>query len=77
MKFKDLHLGPTGRFPQGASDDTDEGELRIALATDVQQAIVTIHFGKPIAWIGLPSTEARELAALLIQKADDLDRRKT
>jgi len=77
MKFKHLRLGATGRFPQGAADATDEGELRMALAVDHQQAIVRIAFGKPIAWIGLPSAEARGLAAMLIEKADELDRRKT
>jgi hypothetical protein len=77
MKIKDFKLGATGRFPRGPADATDEGELRIALAADHQQAIVRLVFGKPIAWLGLPAAEARQLAQMLVEKADDLDRRKT
>lgn len=77
MTIKDFKLGATGQFPRGPSDVDDEGELRLALAADHQQAIVRIVFGKPIAWLGLPSKEARDFAALLIEKADELDRRKT
>jgi len=69
-------LGATGRFPFGKADATDEGELTMALAADHANGIVRIHFGKPIAWIGLPTTHARELAAMLIAKADELDRAK-
>ena len=77
MKWKDFKLGATGNYPRGKADASDEGELRLALATDHQQAIVRVEFGKPVAWIGLPSREARDLAQLLIEKADELDRRKT
>ena len=35
-----------------------------------------VEFGKPVAWLGLPAREARELAALLTSKADELDARK-
>ena len=34
------------------------------------------HIGTPTAWIGLPAGEARSLAALLTEKADELDKRK-
>jgi hypothetical protein len=77
MKIKDLKLGATGQFPRGKADDEDEGELRFALAADYQQAIVRIVFGKPIAWLGLPSAEARQFAAMLIAEADKLDKRLT
>ncbi len=76
MKLKDLKLGATGRFPYGQADANDEGELRMALAADHGNAIVRIEFGKPIGWLGLPSREARQLAAMLTEKADELDRRK-
>jgi len=77
MFIKHLKLGPTGRFPQGQADATDEGEIRLAIAADHQQAIVRLAFGKPIAWLGLPSNDARALAQMLIDKADELDQRKT
>lgn len=76
MKIKNFKLGATGQFPYGKADEQDEGELRMALAADRKNGIVRILFGKPIAWLGLPSTEARALAALLIEKADELDQQK-
>jgi hypothetical protein len=78
MKIKDFKLlGATGQYPRGRADATDEGELTMALAADHQQGIVRLAFGTPVAWIGLPSAEARGLAAALIEKADELDKRKT
>jgi len=77
MKIKDLKLGATGRFPEGQADAEDEGELRLAVAADHQQALVRIVFGKPIAWLGLPATKARAFAQILVEKADELDRWKT
>jgi len=76
VKLKDFKLGATSRFPYGKADATDEGELRMALAADHSNGIVRVQFGKPIAWLGLPSREARALAAVLIEKADELDKRK-
>lgn len=76
MKLKDFALGATGRFPYGKADTHDEGELRMALAADHVNGIVRVEFGKPVAWLGLPSREARELATVLIAKADEIDARK-
>ncbi len=80
MKIKDFKitkLGATSRFPRGHADADDEGELQMALTADYANAIVRVQFGKPIGWLGLPSGEARQFAALLIEKADELDRRRT
>jgi len=77
MKMPDFKIGATGRFPRGHADEDDEGELQMALVADHRQAIVRIEFGKPIGWLGLHSDEARQLAALLIEEADELDRRRT
>jgi hypothetical protein len=76
MKFKDLKLGATGRFPYGQADETDEGELQFAITADPANGIVRVAFGKPIAWLGLPSSIARVLAAALIEKADLIDKQK-
>ncbi len=76
MKIKDFKIGATGRFPYGKADENDEGELQMALAADHGQGIVRLMFGKPIGWLGLPSRQARHLAALLTEKADELDSRK-
>lgn len=77
MKIKHFTLGATGRHPYGKVDETDEGELRMAVRADHQQGIVRIEFGKPIAWLGLPEAGARELAALLMTKADELKARQS
>lgn len=77
VKIPDFKLGATGRFPRGPADGTDEGELQLAAAVDHQQGIIRVVFGKPVAWIGLPAAEARAFAAMLLEKADELDRRRT
>lgn len=74
--LKDLKIGPTGQFPRGRADVDDDGELRLALATDHANALVRIAFGRPVAWLGLPAEDARALAHMLVEKADEIDRRK-
>jgi hypothetical protein len=69
-------FGATGRYPFGKVDRHDEGELQMGLAADHANGIVRLDFGKPVAWLGLPAREARDLARVLIEKADDLDKRK-
>ena len=76
MKLTDFRLGATGRHPHGQADASDDGELRMAMVTDHANGIVRIVFGTPVAWIGLPSREARELGTMLLEKADEIDRRK-
>jgi hypothetical protein len=66
-------LGPTGNFPRGQINPHDEGELTMAVAID--QGIVKLVFGKKVAWLGLPAKEAKDLANLLIEKANELERR--
>lgn len=69
-------IGPTGKFPYGKLHASDEGELAMGIACDFQQNTIVLNFGKPIIWIGLPPSRARELAQMLIERADDLDKRK-
>ena len=73
MKLKGFKLGATGNFPRGQADEHDEGELRLAIASDRANGIVRIEFGKPIAWLGLPVSEARDLAAMLLEKAAEVE----
>lgn len=77
MKIKGWKIGATGRFPYGKADADDEGELQMAVATDHGNGIVRVVFGKPVGWLGLPVQEARALAAILNEKADELERRKS
>lgn len=75
MKIKDFKLGPTGTFPRGKVDDTDAGEFRFAVSIDPSHAIVRIDFGTPTAWLGFPAADARALAAVLIEKAEQLEKK--
>jgi hypothetical protein len=63
--------GATGNFPSGQLDDTDEGEL--AMAISAYQGNVRIDFGKQVVWLALPPALARQLAAAIIKHADELE----
>ena len=67
--FKEL-LGPTGEFPEGKTDDTDEGALRIAISHEGEN--VVIRFGKKVAWVGMPKADAMNFAATVIKHAQAL-----
>jgi predicted kinase len=67
-----LPLGATEKFPRGQLDESDEGEIQIAVATDSRQRIVRIEFGKPVAWLGFPADQARQLAESILKNADRL-----
>jgi hypothetical protein len=72
-------LGPTGEFPRGKLNKTDEGALMIAVGHE--NGVVRVEFGTPTAWIGLPPEEALAFAALIVRHvmelkhAEDLGRR--
>lgn len=68
-----LTLGATGQFPEGKLNDDDEGEIRIAIGATGGK--VVIDFGKPVAWLGFTTQQAREIAASLLEKADALEAR--
>ena len=69
--------GATGRFPFGRLGQDDEGELAVAIAADHRHGVVRFEFGKPVGWLALGAAQARSLGQMLIQKADELDRRKS
>lgn len=52
--------GPTGEFPQGKLNPTDEGELKMAISHD--EKLVRIDFGKPTAWFAMPKSQALTFA---------------
>lgn len=62
-------FGATGKFPRGKLDESDEGELRLGVT--VTQGTVIVAFGKPVAWLGLTPQIARDLAATLLERADE------
>lgn len=70
--FRAPATGATGTFSQGQLNEEDEGDLRIAIATDTRSGVVRVDFGKAVAWLGLPKREAQQIASLMLQKANEL-----
>lgn len=71
-----LKLGPTGAHPRENISEDDAGELRVALAADRAHGVVRIAFGASITWMALPAEDARALAQMLVEMADEVDRGK-
>lgn len=71
LNFKPWNKRPsgTGEFPRGKLDDSDEGALKIGIAYDKHNGIVRVDFGKPVAWLGLPPSEAINIARSLLHHA--------
>ena len=44
-------IGATEHYPQGKLDESDEGELTMAITREGD--IVRIGFGKPVAWLAM------------------------
>jgi oligoribonuclease NrnB/cAMP/cGMP phosphodiesterase (DHH superfamily) len=64
--------GASGLFTKGQAGEHDEGEIKIAIAADVHAGLVHIDFGKPVAWIGLPKSEAEHCGRMILSKASQL-----
>lgn len=60
--------GPTGEFPDGKLDESDNGEIAIRIAADQERRLVAIDFGTPVKWLALPPEHAVALAKLLLEK---------
>ena len=61
--------GPTGDYPDGKLNADDEGGIAVAIAYDPNNDTVHIDFGKPVAWIALPPSQAVAFAELIIHHA--------
>ena len=64
-------LGATGEFPDGKIHQHDEGAINLAIYT--QDDNVIVNFGKPVVWVGFPPDTARQMAALLLERANEID----
>ncbi len=64
-------LGATGRFPHGRLGPDDQGELRAALA--VVDGKIVIEFGKAVSWLAMMPVQARDMARLLLARADEAE----
>ena len=65
-------LGATGQFPEGLMSRNDEGALQMAVIGT--EGKVVLAFGKEVAWIGFNPAQARDIAKMLVEKADDVER---
>ena len=61
-------IGATGNYPRGKLDDTDEGELTMAVTRT--NDVIYVDFGKSIEWFAMSPEEAIGLAQLLMQHAE-------
>lgn len=68
-------FGPLKSHSEGKIRSDDEGDIAIGIAADPRNRIIRIEFGTTISWLGLPANKARELAKLLVEKADEVDRK--
>lgn len=71
-EVKRMQLGATGKFPMGKLNETDEGDLRIAVAADLQSQRVILNLGTPVAWIGFTYEQAMALSESFRDKAFEL-----
>jgi len=61
-------------YPRGKLTQDDEGQLQVRIG--IRDATVIMDFDKPIRWLGMAPNNARDLAALLVQRADEIDSKK-
>lgn len=68
-------IGATGQFPFGKLGTDDDGEFAVAIAVDAKRGVVRLHFGTPVTWLALPAKHCRRFAAMLAEKAGELERK--
>lgn len=64
-------LGPTGKYPKGKLNETDEGQLNMALG--IENGKLVLAFGTEVAWLGFDKRSALALAEALIEKAKEIE----
>lgn len=53
------------KWPDGRLGAEDDGELSVAIAVDPVRKVIIMHFGMPVAWVGLDADSTRGLIARL------------
>ena len=66
-----VKLGPTGKYPDGKLRDDDEGEVQTMIGA--VEGRVVVEFGTPVKWFALPPEMAREWAAAILTKAEEIE----
>jgi hypothetical protein len=62
-----LKLGPTGEFPQGRLNETDRGEVSLAVSRDGDN--VRVDFGTDLSWLAMSTETTIEFAKALLGAA--------
>ncbi len=65
-------MGATGLFPDGHFSEFDEGEIQFGVAHF--DGKIVVNFGKPVAWLGMSTDQAKDLARLLLKLANPITR---
>jgi hypothetical protein len=60
-----------GAYPEGRLSPDDQGAL--AIAVGVERGKVVLAFAKPIDWIAFGPEQARAVAKMILQRAQDCD----
>lgn len=60
-------------FSEGRLNEHDQGDLAIAVGVDKENKAIVIHFGKPVAWIGLGAPQARTLVETILAKCKEIE----
>jgi hypothetical protein len=58
------------KYPNGAIDETDEGEIKLAIYT--KRNTVVIDFGKDLSWFAMTKAELEPFIELLQSKLEQL-----
>lgn len=66
-------LGATGRYPHGRIGALeDQGELKVGVTA--LEGKVVVNFGKAVSWIALTPADVRSFAALLLARAERIEK---
>jgi hypothetical protein len=60
------------KYPRGKLRPDYEGRTEMAIYCE--SGVVVIRFPRPVAWLGLPPDMARDLAAAVLNRADEAER---
>jgi len=63
-----MRYGPTGGFPNGKLNDSDEDELNMGIGRSGNN--VVINFGIPVRWVAFPAEIAENIAESLRKYAE-------
>ena len=69
QRFNEQCEGTAKReYSQGRIGAEDDGDLAVAMTTDMQRGVIVIRFGKPTEWIGMGLKEALHFRSLLTER---------